>query len=295
MAQPRKADHIADDLLRRIVSGEHAVGSVLPREAELAAHYGVNRSVLREAIKQLEVHRLVAPVRRRGTLVLDPLRSLTPEVLRAMLMPAPQHIDARVLASFLELRAELDAHMNSLAAQRRTTRDLESLGAVVERLEAARISPRRYVEVAEELSLALARATHNPIFEMLVHWQRHLTRDLEELFLLVRMPSDAHLQGVRALLLALEARDAETARELARAFHAFATPVLLQAVAAYSRPVGARAKQPPVAGRAAPARQATPQSEARTSRTETPGRTRKRGARTPEPQRARSKAKVRRR
>ena len=60
---PRKADRVADDLLRRIVAGEHTVGSILPREAELAEEYEVNRSVVREAIKLLEVHRLVRPVR----------------------------------------------------------------------------------------------------------------------------------------------------------------------------------------------------------------------------------------
>ena len=32
----RKADQVADDLLRRIVAGELTVGSLLPRENELA-------------------------------------------------------------------------------------------------------------------------------------------------------------------------------------------------------------------------------------------------------------------
>jgi len=72
-AVPRKADRVAHDLLRRIVSGELPVGSLLPREDELAARYQVNRSVIREAVKLLEVHRLVRPVRRRGTEVLSPL------------------------------------------------------------------------------------------------------------------------------------------------------------------------------------------------------------------------------
>lgn len=84
----RKADRVAQDLLRRIVAGEVEVGSLLPKEAELAEAHGVNRSVIREAIKLLEVHRLVRPIRRRGTEVLDPMASMSPEVLRAMLVPS---------------------------------------------------------------------------------------------------------------------------------------------------------------------------------------------------------------
>src|SRR5688572_11597010 len=84
-AAPRKADRVSRDLLGRIVSGDLPVGSILPKEDELAEHYQVNRSVIREAIKLLEVHRLVRPVRRRGTEVLSPLSSMSPEVLRALL------------------------------------------------------------------------------------------------------------------------------------------------------------------------------------------------------------------
>ena len=55
----RKADSVARDLLRRITKGELQLGAVLPKEAELATDYGVNRGVIREAIKLLEVHRRV--------------------------------------------------------------------------------------------------------------------------------------------------------------------------------------------------------------------------------------------
>ena len=69
----RKADQVASDLISRIVTGELPVGSILPREEDLADEYRVNRSVVREAGKLLQVHRLVEPRRRRGTEVLDPM------------------------------------------------------------------------------------------------------------------------------------------------------------------------------------------------------------------------------
>lgn len=229
-AGTRKADRVAAALLRRIVSGALPVGSLLPREDELADEFGVNRGAVREAIKQLEVHRLVAPVRKRGTVVLDPIGSLTPEVLRAMIVPDDSRVDGEMFASFLEVRAELDAQLCALAAERRTEADLRAIHAAVADLVASRAAPRRFSAAVEALAMALARSTHNPIFMMLVHWQRHIVGDLEDLFLLVRLPSDPYFQGLRALEDAIVRRDSDMARGITRAFHAFATPTLLAAV-----------------------------------------------------------------
>jgi DNA-binding FadR family transcriptional regulator len=227
----RKADQVAEDLLSRIVAGEIPVGSLLPREAELAARYGVNRSVVREAVKKLEVHRLLRPVRRKGTVVLDPFASLSPEVIRAMLAPRGRRVDRAALAWFLEIRAVLDAQMNALAALRRTDEDLARLEDGVERLAAALGSPRRYSDTVREMTLNLARATGNRLFEMLVRWQSHIVEEIEDLFLLVRLPTEAHLQGWRLLVDAIRRRDAGLAREIAERFHEWATPTLLGAVA----------------------------------------------------------------
>ena len=87
MVAARKADRVAGDLVRRIVGGALEVGELLPKEAELADDYGVNRSVVREAVKQLEVHRLVKPIRRKGTEVLDPLCSPSADVITRLSSP----------------------------------------------------------------------------------------------------------------------------------------------------------------------------------------------------------------
>ena len=106
-----------------------------------------------------------------------------------------------------------------------------------EAYEAAGDSPRA-VRVAARLfddhcfkgRPAIAHATQNGLFPMLVHWQRHIFHELEDLLLLVRPPSDAHLQGARALVNGIRARDVELVRGLTRAFHDWATPVILDAV-----------------------------------------------------------------
>ncbi len=231
-SEPRKADVVSRDLLDRIVSGELAVGSLLPREEELATHYKVNRSVIREAIKLLEVHRLVRPVRRRGTEVLSPLASMSPDVLRAMLCPSPGVVDRHVLSGLLEIRAALDAQMSGLAAARRTDADLAAMDQALARLRAAldgRATATAYFSAADDLSLALARATKNPLFEMLAAWNRMVVADLEHVFNHVRAPSEPYVQALGSLVERIRQRDAKGASALVRVFHEWATPRLLAA------------------------------------------------------------------
>lgn len=228
----RKADRVADDLLRRIVAGELAPGDLLPRENELAAEYGVNRGVVREAIKLLEVHRLVRPRRRVGTEVLDPLASLSPEVIRAMLRPvAGGPIDRGMLSDLLELRARVDEAMVALAAERRTAADLAELERCLAGLRAASGDVADYSRALDRFGLTLARATGNRLYVMLIHWHRRVVEDLGELIHAVRRPSEPHLQGVETLLELIRAREPEAARALVAAFHAWATPRLLEALA----------------------------------------------------------------
>jgi GntR family transcriptional repressor for pyruvate dehydrogenase complex len=233
MAGPveRKADRVASDLMRRIVAGELPVGSLLPKEPELASEYGVNRSVIRESIKQLEVHRLVRPIKRRGTVVLDPLRSPSPDVVRAMLFPEPGVIDQTAFAELLEIRTRLDVEMTGLAAERRTATDLAAMDRCLGDLTAALGQPERYAEAMEQLTLAIAEATHNRIYQMLVHWHERVRVDLPQLQMVIRMANEPHLQGVAALIELIRKRKANEARRMVAKVHAWATPRMLAAAA----------------------------------------------------------------
>lgn len=227
----RKADVVANDLLRRIVGGELPPGELLPREMELAERFEVNRSVVREAIKLLEVHRLVRPVRRRGTEVLDPVASLSPDVLRAMLTPEPGRIDRGVLSDLLEIRAHLDEQMTAAAALRRTDDDLAALDRCLEALREALPDARAYTHRIDDFALAVARATGNRIFLMLVHWQRMVVADMTDVFRATRPNTPAHLAGLALLVDLLRRREVDQVRALVRAYHEWATPRMLAAAA----------------------------------------------------------------
>jgi DNA-binding FadR family transcriptional regulator len=231
MNRPRKADVVARDLLGRIVTGKLAVGSVMPTEPELSLEYGVNRSVVREAIKELEVHGLVRPVRRRGTLVLDPLRSPSPDVLRAMLSPRPGVIDRAALAELLEVRARLDVEMTALAAERRSDADLVAMSACLRELAAALGEPERYSAAMEELTMTIAHATRNRIYQMLVHWHSRVRIDVPVIQLVIRFANEPHLQGVTFLVDLIRGRQVDDARTFVSAVHRWAIPRILAAAA----------------------------------------------------------------
>lgn len=224
----RKADEVAGDLLSRIVRGDLPVGSVLPRETDLAETYGVNRSVVREANKLLEVHRLVRPTRRRGTEVLDPLCSVTPAVLSAMLVDAKGRIDPEMLSEFLEIRALLDVEMTGLAAERRTEEDIARLERAVCALEREPVGSAEAFDRVDEFGRALAIAAKNRIFVMLSHWHAQIARDIRPLLSRVRGPA-LESGGHRLVLDAIVARDAALARHLVAEFHRWANARLRNA------------------------------------------------------------------
>lgn len=71
---PKASGLIAADLRRRIVTGELAVGQMLPSETILMEEYGVSRPTLREAFRILEAESIITVLRgpRGGGQVLKP-------------------------------------------------------------------------------------------------------------------------------------------------------------------------------------------------------------------------------
>jgi GntR family transcriptional regulator len=69
---PRYAQ-VANDLMERIAAGQYPIGSLLPKEVDLSAEYGISRHTMREALRRLDEAGLVSRRRRAGTEVLASL------------------------------------------------------------------------------------------------------------------------------------------------------------------------------------------------------------------------------
>ncbi|MGH3427531.1 MAG: GntR family transcriptional regulator [Pseudonocardiaceae bacterium] len=62
---------IAGNLRAAILRGDYRPGDTIPKRAELMVIYGVSTTTVRQAIAVLRAEGLVAPIRRRGTIVRD--------------------------------------------------------------------------------------------------------------------------------------------------------------------------------------------------------------------------------
>lgn len=71
---PKAAEMVANDIRKRIVSGELREGDYLPLEGELTSSLGISRPTLREAFRILEAERLISVVQgsRTGARVHQP-------------------------------------------------------------------------------------------------------------------------------------------------------------------------------------------------------------------------------
>ena len=99
-----------------IVSGELSPGSRLPPEKELAERLGLSRSSMREAVKALEVIRVLDVRRGDGTYV----TSLEPKLLLEAVSFVVDLHDDRSLLEIFAVRRILESHATGLAAQAAT-------------------------------------------------------------------------------------------------------------------------------------------------------------------------------
>ncbi|WP_199506209.1 GntR family transcriptional regulator [Geodermatophilus sp. TF02-6] len=165
----------------------------------LAQDLGVGRTPVREALKRLEVDRLVVSYPRRGTFATG--------------------MDISDLAHISEIRAQLEPLAARRAAERsaRTaSTELEELAARIDHLDVALVDPTELMRWDLAVHRAIYRAAGNPHLEdVLIRYDNLATR-IHCVFL-DRLPTvDVHVREHVDLLRAIAAGDADRADDLAR-------------------------------------------------------------------------------
>ncbi|MDJ0335725.1 FadR/GntR family transcriptional regulator [Salinibacterium sp. G-O1] len=130
-------DEAIQKIKAMIVSGELAPGDRLPPEKELSERLGLSRSSMREAVKALEVIRVLDVRRGDGTYV----TSLEPQLLlEAISFVIDLHDDASILEIF-EVRRMLEPAATAMAA-----RTIDATGVSKLREDVASVDPETDVE-----------------------------------------------------------------------------------------------------------------------------------------------------
>jgi DNA-binding FadR family transcriptional regulator len=192
----------------RILSRALSEGERLPSETELARQFGVNRSTVREALRELESRGLLQ--RRPGSKLMSvsrpPHQRIAAGVSDALLL---HDVTARDVWEALTI---LEPPIAAAAARARSATDLAAIAAAAQGFAAARAATAEAVHRTAEVFRCIGRATHNPVLGLA---QEPLLRLLEpSLQVMIDKVPQARSRIATAhkrLLEALEARDAEGA------------------------------------------------------------------------------------
>jgi len=167
----RLSDQLALILAEQIDSGSLQPGDRLPTEATLANMHGVSRTVVREALHQLKSRGLLRSRQGSGAFVEPPA------------LNQPLAFDSRVLASMtsvvqvVEVRRALEGEIAALAAERATRAQVSALRSALRCIDDSVAAGGD--GVAEDLAFhrAIADATGNPQFALLLGFLEQYLRD----------------------------------------------------------------------------------------------------------------------
>jgi DNA-binding FadR family transcriptional regulator len=167
--QSRIFQDVVDQIQEAILNGKFKPGDKLPSERELGELLGTSRGTLREALRILEQKGLIE-IRlgvNGGAIVKETTWEQMSETLALLLRShtvSPQHL--------AEFRQGLEGIVAALAAERATPEDMIGLNRLLE--EARRHSDKgishwkRFVKIDEQIHIALARISRNPIHQFIV-------------------------------------------------------------------------------------------------------------------------------
>ena len=157
------ASRVAEQLLDKIRADHLAAGARLPSEQAMARHFGVSRTVIREAIARLKVDGLLETRKGSGAFVRDPGPL---QVVEGGDRSTEESIQS--LLNLIEVRRVMEAEVAALAALRRTPAHLAELDYALRRIDEAVAAGGDGVEEDARFHWAIAAATGNP------HWVRLL-------------------------------------------------------------------------------------------------------------------------
>ncbi len=166
------ADQIEAHIRDLIVSERLGSGEFLPSSMDLAAEFGVSRSIVREAMKSLQAKGLIEIANGKRARV----RPMTNSVLIDF-FDRFARTEREAVIDLLELRRGIEVQGAVLAARRRSPEDLVLMWASVQRMGEKLGDPDAFLEMDVQLHLAIAKASKNEMMFHLVASIREVMRD----------------------------------------------------------------------------------------------------------------------
>ncbi|MBP0444810.1 FadR family transcriptional regulator [Roseomonas sp. SSH11] len=156
----RLGDQLYGQILEQIVSGTYKEGDKLPSESQICQAFQVSRPTVREALMRLHADGLVATRQGSGTFV-----QKRPSGHLTRLAPVS---DIAGILRCMEVRMALEDRAAGLAAERRSTADLDRILKALDSLRSSLEAGAVPVQADYDFHRAVAAASGNALFvEML--------------------------------------------------------------------------------------------------------------------------------
>jgi GntR family transcriptional repressor for pyruvate dehydrogenase complex len=210
------ADQVFGALQSDIAEGRLKPGEKLPIEPQLAANFGVSRTVVREAVSRLRSDGLVTARQGSGVFV------ASAPAQQAFRMPTEASSEQAAIREIYELRLGVEVEAAALAAARMVPDHLMRIKRALGEIEATKSGPDFGVQADTDFHRAIALATGN---SKIAAFQRYLSVFLLQSITAARENTRQTLPGAvdevmgehQAIYAALEAGDAKAARAAMRA------------------------------------------------------------------------------
>ncbi|MER8466235.1 FadR/GntR family transcriptional regulator [Mesorhizobium sp. M1409] len=154
----RLAQQLIDQLRGQIETGKLKEGDQLPTEPQLAASFGVSRTVVREAIADLRSAGYVKPVQGKGVFVSDPKGHRSFALTAIEISTIPETLE------LLEFRMSTEGEAAAIAAYRRTAEQEAAIRAANRRMATLIEQGKPTVEADFDFHMAIAAATNNRFY-----------------------------------------------------------------------------------------------------------------------------------
>ena len=153
---------VAAAITQRILSRELRDGERLPPETELARQFGVNRSTVREALRELESGGLLErrPGSKLMTVSRPQHRAIAKDVSRALALHDVTFFEV------WEALTQLEPPIAEIAARNRTAVDLQCISAACVQFAQLSTDTEKTVHHAAEFFRCVGRATHNQVLAL---------------------------------------------------------------------------------------------------------------------------------
>ena len=156
---------------RRIREEDLMPGDRLPSEAQLSKELNVSRNVVREALRSLDAMRIIdlATGKRATVAHID-------HGAMSMMIEHGVNTEQINIHQIYDVRRAIETRIVTLAAIRRSDAEAQQILALAQAMRLSSGTPAVLMENDLAFHMALARASRNPVFELLVGSFQQITR-----------------------------------------------------------------------------------------------------------------------